>query len=301
MGTWPGERVVVTGATGFVGAALVTRLMALGHEVHAVQRRPASGACVSGACGAGPLVWQADLMQPDALPSVVRSLRPNVVFHAAVSRAEQDWRDLSGVNVVAPMALLEACKASGVRRLVTLGSALELCAVAPSAAAASRAAGALMMAHHARAWAQPLTHIRTSYVYGRGMAAEKFVPALIRAGLEGTAIRITPDAVTRNYVHVQDVVDACLVAAQAQDAEVRMATAFSPASHSASAVSAIVAQLLGRELTTVTDPQQIRSWDRAKQGNSLAGSQDLSGWAPRIALRTGIADMIEHLRGGHAA
>src|SRR2546430_6121464 len=72
---WRTGRVLVTGATGFIGAHLVRRLTPLGAEVHAVSRYPGSGAGV---------VWhEADLTDPAAAANLIRELRPDVVFHLA--------------------------------------------------------------------------------------------------------------------------------------------------------------------------------------------------------------------------
>ena len=71
------ERLLVTGATGFVGRALPAALAARGFEVHAV-----SHAALPAATPA--ITWhRADLLDEGAARALLRDVRPAVIVHAA--------------------------------------------------------------------------------------------------------------------------------------------------------------------------------------------------------------------------
>lgn len=76
-GGWHGASVLVTGATGFIGAHLVRRLGALGARVHAVSRSPRERT------GPGETWHVADVSDPEAIENLLLSTRPAVVFHLA--------------------------------------------------------------------------------------------------------------------------------------------------------------------------------------------------------------------------
>ena len=112
--------VLVTGATGFVGAHLIARLAAAGHEVHALVR-PSS-----------PLELLRDhatphlgsLEDPGSLQRALAAVRPDAVVHGAalISYRTADAEAARRVNVEGTRALLDACQAHGVRRFVLVSS-----------------------------------------------------------------------------------------------------------------------------------------------------------------------------------
>src|ERR1700722_6255990 len=108
----------VTGGSGFVGGTLVRRLVADGWTVRALARSDAAAAAVV-AAGAVPV--RAELAH---LAQAAEQLTGcDVAFHAAAHTAEFDRPDAyRRVNVDGTRAVVDACRRSGVRRLVHVSS-----------------------------------------------------------------------------------------------------------------------------------------------------------------------------------
>lgn len=115
-------RVLVTGATGFVGRWAVHSLAVAGHEVHGLSRRsrPADGAPVAG-------WWQGDLLAAGVGESIVRTLRPTHLLHLAwCVEHGRFWQDPANLDwLAASCRLLRAFVAAGGRRMVGVGSCIE--------------------------------------------------------------------------------------------------------------------------------------------------------------------------------
>ena len=208
----PVSRVLVTGASGFLGRPLAERLSAHGCEVHGVTR---------GERDDEPgLRWhRADLRDPTAAADVVRAVRPDVLVHAAWSTeaglftsAEENerWR-------VSGEALLEAALAAGVRRIVGVGSCAEydwdavdgpLAEDAPLRPATpyGAAKAALGTAWRTRgvaagvsvAWARPF------FLFGPRESSARLVPSVVQAVLAGRPAPITSGRQVRDVLHVDD-------------------------------------------------------------------------------------------------
>jgi UDP-glucose 4-epimerase len=119
----------ITGATGFLGSFLVRRLLAEGHEVHAMIRTPQAEACWRIADLMPRIrVVEADLNSLGRLDALLPAMRPDVVFHLAWDGVGSEARN-SPVqlvhNVRSSLNILELCRLSGCSVFVGLGSQAE--------------------------------------------------------------------------------------------------------------------------------------------------------------------------------
>jgi nucleoside-diphosphate-sugar epimerase len=105
-------RVLVTGASGFLGKVTCARLLAEGHEVLALVRRPGSEP-------PGTSAVPGDLTTADALAPAVAGAGPDAVLHLAAEIASQrSEAKVRAVNVEGTRALVDACVAAGSPRVV---------------------------------------------------------------------------------------------------------------------------------------------------------------------------------------
>ncbi|MFN2617735.1 MAG: NAD-dependent epimerase/dehydratase family protein [Thermoleophilaceae bacterium] len=108
----------VTGGSGFVGGALIRRLVRDGFRVRGLARSERSAEAVSRA-GAEPV--QGDVSNPDALRAGAAGCE--LAFHAAARLGEWGpWEEFEQINVQGTLNVLEACRAAGVRRMVHVGT-----------------------------------------------------------------------------------------------------------------------------------------------------------------------------------
>src|SRR5215213_7520222 len=105
-------RVLVTGASGFLGKVTCARLLAEGHDVLALVRRPGSEP-------PGTSAVPGDLTSADALAPAVAGAAPDAVLHLAAEIASQrSEAKVRAVNVEGTRALVDACVAAGSPRVV---------------------------------------------------------------------------------------------------------------------------------------------------------------------------------------
>ena len=203
-------RVLVTGATGFIGRRLAARLCALGCDVHGVSRR-------EWADGEGPaLHWhRADLTDPAAVDALVGGVRPDLVVHLASSvtgsRARDQVRPTLHANLASAVYLLDAIQSAGVRRLILAGSleeadVAEMVPASPYAAAKAAASSYARMFH--ALYGTPVVMARLFMVYGPGqLDLAKLVPYVTLALLRDEAPRLGSGNREVDWVYVDDVVE----------------------------------------------------------------------------------------------
>lgn len=220
-------RILVTGATGFIGANLTDRLVEDGHEVF-VFLRPSANA------------WRLRGIEPRVrslvgelrdLPGMSDLPRFEVIFHLASAAVDQQTRDVVGMldtNVHGTWAVLTAAARIGVRRLVLMGSsgeygpavrAREDQALQPNAEYGATKAAATLLAHaFGRRTGLDVVTLRPFSVFGPLEAPYRLVSYCIQRTLAGLPVEVTNGSQTRDYVFIDDVIDACLAAAEQRDA-----------------------------------------------------------------------------------
>jgi len=209
-------RVLVTGATGFIGRWTVDPLLRAGAEVHAVTRRRPDGARAD-------VTWhEADLRDRAATAALLERVRPSHLLHLAwyvtpglylTSLENLEW-------VGTTIGLLDAFAAAGGRRVVVAGTSAELPMV-PSTLYAACKRGVYEVL---RGWSAQVGITfgwgRVFFLHGPDEAPGRLVPQLVRAGLTGQPFPLRHPAQVRDYLHVADTAGAlvALLRSDVQDA-----------------------------------------------------------------------------------
>ena len=219
-------KVLVTGATGFLGQALARRLHARGDEVTVLGRNPAILEKLERA-GMRPL--HADLANADALLTACQTQQ--IVFHCgALSSAWGPAREFYRSNVLGTQNVVAGCEAAGVRRLVHVStpsiyfrfeSRLNVAEDAPLPAQAANEYARTKLLSEAeidRAFARglPVITIRPRAIFGEGDNA--ILPRLISRLASGRLRVIGDGRNITDLTYVENVVDALLLCAEAPEA-----------------------------------------------------------------------------------
>ena len=228
MVSWKGERVLITGATGFIGQRLVRRLVDAEALVYAGVAPDDSPEQVAGLpAPAHRLVF--DLCDAEAVQEAVVKSTPQVVIHLAavgVTNSNIDSALALTVNAGGVLHLLEALREREVRRVVLVGTCHEygnretVEGLDPfNAYGASKVAAWAFGRMYWRAYGLPVVVVRPFQVYGPGQPKRTLVPAAIRVALAGEDFPTTPGEQRRDFVYIDDVIAGMLAAAMSSGIE----------------------------------------------------------------------------------
>jgi len=220
------KRVLITGATGFIGANLARRLVHDGHEVHFLVRQGHSQWRIE-AIRTEVRLHEVNLGDEDALTQVVGRIRPEWVFHLAAHGAyshQSDLRRMLETNVLGTIHLVAACLDTGFEAFVNTGSSSEYGFKdhAPSETewlepnshyAVTKASATLFCRHTAQRERVHLPTLRLYSVYGPYEEPTRLMPTLIVRGLHGEIPPLVSPDIARDYIYVDDVIEAYLLAA----------------------------------------------------------------------------------------
>ena len=304
------RRVLVTGASGFVGANLARRLAADGHAVTATCRPGGDLWRLKGATGLDVRPLNVDDVQ--AVNALVEDSHPQWTFHMAAHGAyswQTDTRRIFATNLLGTVNLIDACRRSGVcNAFVHAGSSSEYGfkeyapdesdALQPASDyAVAKAAATLYGRQAAReSDAMRVVTLRLYSVYGPYEDPRRLVPALVVRGLRGELPPLVDPDVARDFVCVEDVVRAFLAAA----AGAEHGTVYNVGSARQTTIREIV-QITRAALNVEVQPQwgstAQRSWDTTTWVSRTDRIRRELGWEPRVALDEGFRAMVAWLRG----
>jgi UDP-glucose 4-epimerase len=287
---WSGVRVLVTGASGFIGSHLVSRLVGSGAEVHAVSRRPRQGS-------EGPAWHTADLTDYLTCVELVGTVAPDVVFHLA--SAVTGARD---VDLVVPVMaanqgaavnlLTAAVKSAPNARMVLAGSIEEphqsddLIPHSPYAAAKWAASAYARM--FSALWDVRVSVLQIAMVYGPAQPdLTKLVPYTTLALLRGDVPHLSSGTRLVDWVYVDDVVDALLRAAEDDRAIGKVFDVCSGRLVSIRDTVELLDLIVGGAVRPKFGADVDRPMDHAQRGDPRV-AEELLDWRASTALEDGL-------------
>ena len=295
-------RALVTGAGGFLGAHLTARLVADGWDVAAAIRpgHPPRRLAALGVADAVDLV-AADLAERDPVVGLARDAAPDVAFLLAAARAADTPAARAATAVVNGTSALWLTDAlpDTCRAVVHVGSSTEYAQVsgATDEAAplrprgffgATKAAGSLLVVAAASQRGLRSVVLRPFQVYGPLDHDDRLVPTVLRAARRGEPLLLTAPGRCRDWVFVDDVVEACVLAAACGGLPpgqvLNIGTGRQVANED---VVAEVERVTGRRLAVSLD-HRGRSWDSANWVCDPSRARRLLGWEARVSLREGL-------------
>lgn len=306
-----GRRIFVTGANGFIGAALCRRLAGRGDTVTAAVRAGSDRRRLGG-IGGSLSIAEVDLTDPVALKALVGSLAPHVVFHLASTVFNPPgltaFDHLDG-NLRTTLVVLEAVKDRPDCRFIHTGSAAEYPPgsrmredLGPAPAnlyGAMKACASLLVDSYARIYRLRTARAVLFTVFGPGEQPHRLVPSTILSALRAQDVHLRDGSAQRDMLHVEEVVDGlCRMA----DTDLPPGTAVNLCSGRPVAVRHIagtILRLMDSPVTLVEHREQARADEIMTMDGDNGRALELLGWRPRLSLEDGLERTIAWHRKQH--
>jgi UDP-glucose 4-epimerase len=304
-----GARVLVTGASGFIGSHLTRRLVGDGADVHALTSAVSSVYPTRLVDLRDDIVLhEANLNDQGAMRALARVVRPEYVFHlGAYTHVGKSWEridECTQTNVAGTVNLLRAIEDTGYRRLVFTGTSEIYGAVevpfredaavepgSPYAVSKYAAERFCRMLQRGRGW--PIVLLRPFNAYGPAQSPDRIIPEVIVRALEGRELQMTSGTQTREFNYVVDLVDGFVRAALTPGIEGELLNL-------GCGEEIPVADLATKILGLMGDPIKVKIGALPERPNEIprmcsdsTKARELLGWDPAHTLDDGLRRTIE--------
>lgn len=304
------KRVIITGATGFVGANLAERLVWDGHDVYLLVREGYRSWRIEHLIPHLHVV-SVNLLDLNELLNSIKQIRPDWVFHLAAYGAyswQENLDEAIQTNFLGAINLVEVCKQVGFEAFINMGSSSEygLKGYAPaeddfldpnSYYAVTKASATLFCRYTAHCFNLPIYTLRLYSVYGPYEDPKRLIPTMILKGLKETLPPLVHPDVARDFIFSVDVNNACIFVASSAS-KLPFGSIYNVGSGKQTSLRDIVS--LTRKLFNIKDEpawgsMENRSWDT---NIWVANIEKLTsaGWLPQYDFQSGYLKTIEWFR-----
>jgi nucleoside-diphosphate-sugar epimerase len=297
--------ILVSGAGGFIGPAVVQALVNEGAAVHALVGPPGQH---PGSLPASVQVHESDIADTSNLCHMMQgcSMVVHLAGGASVTESLEDPVEYARVHVAGTAAVLEACRSTGISRLVYLSSAevygrplsnpvTEKHAVQPRSPYGAAKAGAEQFVEaFVRSGIMSAIILRPFSIYGMGASKRSLLVRILNSVNEKDGIVLADLAPVRDYCYLDDLVEAILLACRADLSGCNVVNVGTGKGTSVKELAELVMEILGRPVLIREDPMLKRpaQIEIRELVADPTRARELLGWRPRTTLREGLERIL---------
>ena len=289
-------KILVTGATGFIGGHLVRRLLNDRHEIHALTRPETDQ---------NPLestIVHTHLGSTQNMIEIIEDAKPDAVIHlASLFIGEHKSADVEALiksNVVLSTQLVEAMSVNEVRMLINVGTSWQHYADADynpvNLYAATKQAFRSVLSFYLETSDLRVINLEVFDTFGPNDQREKLFNLLNRLRVTGETISMSPGNQFLDPIYIDDVCDAFLVALKRlQSGQVKHSETYSVCSDNPIQLKELVKiyeKVSNIKLNVEWGGRRYRAREVMRP---WSGGVTLPGWSPKISIEEGVKKLLK--------
>jgi len=308
------EKILLTGATGFVGSELSEKLLKQGYEVHVIERYVTGRYHVDNSNRR--ITHYSNLIDYQTVKKIVRDVQRDYVIHLAaispVAFSYDHYIEVTEADYLATINLAEACRteANTFKQFIFAGTSEEYGTTLASTKekldesselnpnspyGVAKVASDLYLQYMGKAYDFPYTILRPFNTYGRKDNTHFFIERVITSMISGKKVLLgAPDAV-RDWLYIDDHVEGYLKAIGNKKAIGQTIQLCTGKGYTTKETAAIIAKQIGYKGEIVWNATPERPLDAKILIGDNKKAKELLGWEPKYGFEEGIKKTISYL------
>jgi nucleoside-diphosphate-sugar epimerase len=304
------KTILVTGATGFVGSNLTRHLVQTGCDLHIITRDESKKWRIRDILNLLE-EHKCDLRDINQVKRLIAAINPDIVYHLAAygidPSSRQNLDRMIETNITGTMNLMTALATTEYDVFVNSGSffeyglktepAVETAPLEPTDYySVSKVSASLFGQVFARSSGEPVVTLRLFSPFGYYEGLTRLIPTVITSCLRGRALNLTKGEQARDFVFIEDIVDAYLKASTAPKVSGEIINIGTGIPHTVREVVSQILEVFGNPIDVIWGALPYRSGETRICIADNSKAKRLLDWEPRTDLNQGLLRTIDWFR-----
>lgn len=295
------RKYLVTGGSGFIGSNLVKRLVDDGKKVYLVLEANADLWRLKDIIDKVK-IYYISLIEFDKITSLVKSIKPDVIFHLAAYGGlpyQKTPKKIFDVNFYGTVNLLNSCKQVGFDCFINTGSSSEYgmkdCAMSEddvlepvSDYGVSKAAATQFCLKEALFNKLPVYTVRPFSVYGDFEMSGRLIPSICINVLQNKPVNLSSPGFVRDFIYVEGVVDFYMLLHEKRPQDFFIFNVGTGVQATIADVMNIITALRPEKITVNWGTNIARPWEPEVWKADISRAKNILGWSPKYSLSEGL-------------
>lgn len=248
-------------------------------------------------------IHKVDLLDNLKLSKTVNKIKPEIIIHLATYSNYRDQRAIKqmiNLNIEGTLNLLMASKDIDYNIFINTGSSSEYgfknkpmkeedLLEPTSFYAVTKASATLLCQVFARELKKPIVTLRPFSVYGPYEEEDRFIPAIIKAVIEYKSINLTPGKQCRDFIYIDDVVNAYVQAIKKEKSiKGQTLNIGTGKQYSNDEIVKTLFRIVGKKVLVKKGAFSKRFWDTSYWVADISKTSKLLKWKPQFSLEEGL-------------
>jgi len=304
-----GKKVLITGASGFVGACLARKLLKEKHNIHIITRDTTN---LWRLCDVVKdiEIHNIDLIDSEKIAKLASDINIDQVYHLATYGGyhyQNNIEDVINTNVVGTWNLFREFSKKGIEMFINTSSSSEygekcepmreeMRVIPNNMYGASKAAGTILCSTYASINKLPLVTLRLFSPYGYYDAKTRLIPTVISSCLLGKEIKLSQKDSKRDFVFIDDVVEAYLAASKLESSYGEIFNIGSGLQYTTEEIVNNILNLIGKDAEISWEPNLDRQYEPLMWVSDNKNAYEKLKWSPNVDISLGLNTTINWFR-----
>ena len=301
-----GKSALITGASGFVGACLVRRLLKENYKIHIITRDSTNLWRLQDVLK-NVEIHNVDLLDSEKISKLASDINVNQVFHLATYGGyhyQNKVENVINTNIVGTWNLFREFSKRGIEMFVNtsssseygekLGPMREDMTLNPNNMyGASKAACTILCSTHAKINKIPLITLRLFSPYGYYDAKTRLIPTVITSCLRGEEIKLSRKDSKRDFIFIDDVVEAYIKASKLVDSHGEIFNVGSGIQYTTEEIVNNILNIIGNDEKVSWQADLNRQYEPLMWVSDNKNAYEKLKWEPNVEITVGLKNTID--------